>query len=712
MTEFIEKLARHVVMLLFTLSIVVLTAISLINTCYLDDNEHTYFTFQTGGSFLLLTGVLVLLFLAFYNCKEELLPKLNIRYILLFSFLLGIFFVMITQVQPRADQKVCLMVAEQMHQGNFEAFKSGNYMQAYPQQVGIVLVYYLLGFLFGSRNIVSLHVINIFAYTWFIYSSYRITKQLFHTKTLANGTAILCIIFLPLLFYTSFIYGTMLGLAFSTAAITKAIAYTKQRKGIDGILCALFAGIAVLLKKNYLIVILALLILLLFHAICKKHRRALLSMALIVMSYFCFTSGAKLITEKITGEQLGDGIPSIAWVTMGLQEGSRASGWYNRYSVNVYQDHYNDSTQTTLAATKDLKERLHSFATHPLSAVNFFTRKTASQWSDPSFQCFFILKDPVMNMKESPLLFDMLDGTSNRYLQVYLDLLQSVIYLGLFFFCIYEWRRLRLWDLLPAIVFLGGFLFHLFWEAKGQYTICYFVLLFPYCLKGYSRLFYKGIAVVKAKRLEKRKKLITTLSPLLIWLVLGLLYSICCLMVPSVKSAVASANSNYTSYLSSLQEEVVPIHGTYRLKSKKGNKYLTFTKAPSGAITASLSKKTDSSQLLRVQEGKSTTKFMITKFNKQLGHVTLRKIPDPTLERRKSYYSTTPWYSFTLIEHQNGSYSLKNNDNYALTYSKDGTVTLEAYQSSNKRQRWILEKVAVASTAKEKAEKEVQQNTQ
>ena len=33
-------------------------------------------------------------------------------------------------------------------------------------------------------------------------------------------------------------------------------------------------------------------------------------------------------------------------------------------------------------------------------------------------------------------------------------------------------------------IFIGGFIFHLFWEAKGQYTITYFVLLIPYCVKG------------------------------------------------------------------------------------------------------------------------------------------------------------------------------------------------------------------------------------
>ena len=43
---------------------------------------------------------------------------------------------------------------------------------------------------------------------------------------------------------------------------------------------------------------------------------------------------------------------------------------------------------------------------------------------------------------------------------------------------------MKLHRLLLPTIFIGGFLFHLFWEAKSQYTITYFVLLIPYCAKG------------------------------------------------------------------------------------------------------------------------------------------------------------------------------------------------------------------------------------
>mgnify|MGYP006966568298 CR=1 FL=1 len=46
----------------------------------------------------------------------------------------------------------------------------------------------------------------------------------------------------------------------------------------------------------------------------------------------------------------------------------------------------------------------------------------------------------------------------------------------------------RTGQLLPGIVFIGGFLFHLVWEAKGQYSVVYFMLLLPYAYLGMERV--------------------------------------------------------------------------------------------------------------------------------------------------------------------------------------------------------------------------------
>ena len=64
-------------------------------------------------------------------------------------------------------------------------------------------------------------------------------------------------------------------------------------------------------------------------------------------------------------------------------------------------------------------------------------------------------------------------------------------------------------DCLLTTIFIGGFLFHTFWEAKGQYTLPYFTLLIPLAIQGY------GIAVRAGMKGEKQA-LLWVMSPLVI----------------------------------------------------------------------------------------------------------------------------------------------------------------------------------------------------
>ena len=38
------------------------------------------------------------------------------------------------------------------------------------------------------------------------------------------------------------------------------------------------------------------------------------------------------------------------------------------------------------------------------------------------------------------------------------------------------------------MILVGGFLFHLVWEAKGQYTLPYMVLVIPLAVEGWRTL--------------------------------------------------------------------------------------------------------------------------------------------------------------------------------------------------------------------------------
>ena len=71
-------------------------------------------------------------------------------------------------------------------------------------------------------------------------------------------------------------------------------------------------------------------------------------------------------------------------------------------------------------------------------------------------------------------------------LSVILNLVQTVILTGMLFYLFFTRKSRNLNELLVAVVFLGGYLFHMVWESSASYTIPYFILLIPYAVKGFA----------------------------------------------------------------------------------------------------------------------------------------------------------------------------------------------------------------------------------
>ena len=97
------------------------------------------------------------------------------------------------------------------------------------------------------------------------------------------------------------------------------------------------------------------------------------------------------------------------------------------------------------------------------------------------------------------------------------NIFESIVFLGTLAYIYYTGRQMPLHRLLLPMIFIGGFIFHLFWEAKGQYTITYFVLLIPYCVKGLMDMTDEIADFIlqldsKQNIFEKIKSFLTTVS--------------------------------------------------------------------------------------------------------------------------------------------------------------------------------------------------------
>ena len=158
--------------------------------------------------------------------------------------------------------------------------------------------------------------------------------------------------------------------------------------------------------------------------------------------------------------------PNISYFLMAMEEGPRANGWYNE---GIGEPALKDPENKKVEYVGKIKERLNYFSKHIGYTFDFYTKKLASMWTENTYSAVRNNtrqdNDPIENMIE-PLTF---------YQKVLLILtcLCSLIVL------LQNRKDLSLDVLFLITIFIGGFAFHILWEAKSRYIIPYIVALIP-----------------------------------------------------------------------------------------------------------------------------------------------------------------------------------------------------------------------------------------
>ncbi|MGN0277914.1 MAG: hypothetical protein ACI4C4_01025 [Lachnospiraceae bacterium] len=419
-----------------------------------------------------------------------------LRILSLCLILAGTWWIMVTRLTPGSDPAKVYGVAMQWRDGDFTAFEEGNYLFCYPFQSGIVLFYYLLSFIFGIGNFIGLQFVNLIALVviygllvWFMHFNWREDKA---TPVVAY-LALVC--WVPIFFYITYIYGILPGMACSLGAVCLAAKYLHTRKLRYMIASALCIGAATVLKMNCLIYLVAIACFMLYDAIdlllvkkesCKKGMASVAFVLVMIFSVWSCNFVTEKYVEHLSGYDMPEGEVMLSWVVMGLQEAPRGPGNYNGYNGNVFFDNHFDTELANEQSWTDLKIIIKKMLANPLDkGVDFFARKTAYQWNDPTFISMERMSGRKSEINISEPVQSLIDGNGSVMLSVYLNFAQTWILAGMLLYLLLHWRSSNLYELMVAVVFLGGYLFHLVWEASASYTIPYFVLLIPYAVKGF-----------------------------------------------------------------------------------------------------------------------------------------------------------------------------------------------------------------------------------
>ncbi len=465
----------------------------------MDGNEIVKTPFEPVQGLILLC-VAVFAMLAAAYCRN-MLGKINEKAV--FAVMMGLsllwmlYLILNVDDTLRADAEMVRVAAMGMLDGDYASFAKDGYMTQYPHQIGLMLYDTILllisrsGWIFFAANALFVCGIN--------YLMWKISDAMFASKSINILVILLTHLFLPQSFFILFAYGLIPGLFFAVAAFYQTLKFAKNYKVRNLVGLALCIAAAVLLKKNYMIAGLAIVIYLLLKLMPKdRNRKAWIAIAAVLVGMFAPNHFLKLYYENKTGGELDGGMPSVLWVAMGTDMGNSrrgAPGSYNGVHVAAYKMAGYDTKKAAEYGWTGVEYNLKKMVKQPLRALKFFKEKTTYQWTDPMYQS--VWSGPLEHTEQythTDLLRSIYNGgTAEKMVCAFSKLVTILIWLGFCAFLFLRKRRCEEW-ILFGLFFIGGFVFQSFWEGKSQYIYPYVFCLIPMAMCGF---------VQAAKKLQK-----------------------------------------------------------------------------------------------------------------------------------------------------------------------------------------------------------------
>lgn len=500
---------KAMILVLGFITLTMLCATTLFNREYITPYFESSIIRNNGIRFVLITIIGIIIFTIGCSFFRKLKPRQIFLFFAITFFISGIYLVFNASTQLNwADPLFAYKIADQMNHGNFKAllpFRStlpgqGNgYLAVYPFQLGYITYLRLLENF--SSNIRFLYFINVLLVILINFILYKIAKLITRDNIVVqNWTIILSFLFLPMLFFTLFIYGNIPGLCACLAAVyfgLKLITNDNLRGHFSWLWCILCFTLAYQLKSNYQIAIIALGIVFILYAI-KNHKYVFILMPFAILTFMYGSN--KVIAkdyELESGYKVQRGMPMSAYIAMGLQPNNsegRGPGWYDGYTVSLYVKENLNSKRTVQAAKKEIKNEVKFYQRNPNKAHKFFKDKFISTWADPTFESVWIA--PWNQKPNTYILENIYYGNYNyllcknsgkqcwyqksmKYISVWCNFIVVLILVFSIGFLLYKRLELNSYAMFAILNLMGGMIFHLFWETKSQYVIQYIFCLIP-----------------------------------------------------------------------------------------------------------------------------------------------------------------------------------------------------------------------------------------
>ena len=571
---------------------------SFLTTCYADNMETQqvllrpdnplWNLLELAGFGLLFCGCLYL-----YEKIGEKFRRGLLVFTLTFVFGLGILLILFGRTVPAADALSVYNAAAEWILGNTDIIHpTVSYLSYYPQQIGLMAflelllrIWNLTGLSVPAWHFIKLvYVCLLCGAIWFQYLSLQYLWPENYKKISCCYLVLVCCN-LPMIMYSSFVYGEIPSFAALSVgcylllrllgSVSPGGSYRDNvsrndapsvtaHDSVPRMLCQilftgfgsiLFLTLSVLLRKNSLIPVIAVLLVLLFETL-RPDRNSKMRLGLLIMAVCLAVTSVGILPlvqkcyEKKAGNTLSSGVTAMSYLAMGMQEASRGCGWYNGFNIDTYDTAGMDTALANEISRLAIDERLTYFREHPGYTADFYLHKHLSQWADGTYASRQATLATYGG--RSAFFKEVYEGSlSGGYIE-WCNAWQNVLYLGVLVFCIGSLKKRRksraaghmdgrtadrmaehtagytadqmaehttgctadrpgtdrlgadrlgtdrlgtdrLYVYVGLIAVLGGFLFHIFWEANSRYIFSYSLLLMPYCGAG----IYTGICRIR-----------------------------------------------------------------------------------------------------------------------------------------------------------------------------------------------------------------------
>lgn len=474
------------------LSIVII--LNILFTAYLDASEHI--TINSNNIFyaigIILAGILIYLLskiIEKYLCNDEnskIKKNIKISLIILMITAYIVFcrlWIIIKNPTIVGDQIHAINLAQTFFRGDTEEFLQGmtyagiplnEYMQAYHQQISLSFVFSIFFRIINSDSIDSLKVLNVICIALNILAIYKITKQLskeYKTNKVLMSILLLTFISLPML--STFVYGDIPSMTLCLFSVYFMMRYTENKKIIYPILASILTMIAYMARMNSLIFIIATVIYLFINlfkeiknkTIKEKSVEILIILIYIIISILPASIVKNYYLNKYDLDKSKE-YPNISYILMAMEEGPRGNGWYNE---DIGEQALKEPEKMKEEYAERIKDRLIYFIQNPGYTFKFYIDKITSMWTENTYSAIrnntIEENDSLENMIE-PLTF-------------YQKTLLLITCTCCLIVLIQNRKKLSINVLFLITIFIGGFAFHILWEAKSRYIIPYIIVLIP-----------------------------------------------------------------------------------------------------------------------------------------------------------------------------------------------------------------------------------------